>query len=835
MRLLAALVLLLVVGPLRAQVSLSGVVSDQADGRPLARAAVSLIRGGKTVKFARTDEMGHFSLCLASIQAGDSLQATLMGYARKRQAAQAGQQNNISLTSQAFELREVVVNTTPITGRDTIVYDLTRFADDRDNSLKDVLRKLPGVDITQNGQIKYKGKAIDRFTVEGLDLSNGRYNLLTDNIRARDVKKAEVVEHDQPIKALQDKVTTDNVAMNVELKDSVRDRLTFNLRPYVLVGEPTHAGGSANIMQIGKRRQLAYNLQYDRSGEDLTNLSSRFTSDYNSLGTQSLPVWYSLPVLSAPIEEKRLRFNTSQYYSLNNVSKSKSGTENTLTASYTRAVERQHTANTSLYYIEGSTPTTLREDRLNTMVRDQFLLDYVRKLNTERAYGTLTLSLDASGADGLSQIESTGHSATTQRVRLPEVNASAELYRLYTLGSGTLNWKSLVDYHFSRNDLFLESTASDPFRSKLNNRLWHTAHELSYSRTRHFLRRQYALGINAAGLNVSHNNFVGSLYFMPNWVYERGRLRLTYSQVWKLSRYAHQQQTMLITSPTLYANYRAGNRTEWSGYINGGTTADGWKVFAFDTYQSNYRTHYVSASFIPRTRYLGGQVNYSYKRPLRELFMHASLSASRSWRNAVTDMRIEDGNYYYTYLKRNTRSEHVSADASVSKGFYRQHLKATLSASASYTGGEQYVGGELLNYRYRALSLDPQLFFYPSWLQLSYKGSFSFGRSSTSGSSLETLFCHTQRLSLTATVRKVDLSLSAIYYHNQLDATSSVNTLLADARLTWRLKTVRLNAELRNIFNKTAYAETTYSGIGCFTNTYQLRPRELMLSAQFAF
>lgn len=51
----------------------------------------------------------------------------------------------------------------------------------------------------------------------------------------------------------------------------------------------------------------------------------------------------------------------------------------------------------------------------------------------------------------------------------------------------------------------------------------------------------------------------------------------------------------------------------------------------------------------------------------------------------------------------------------------------------------------------------------------------------------------------------------------------------------WRIKKLRLSAELRNIFNKKSYAETTYSGVSTLTNSYELRPRELMLTAQYAF
>ena len=110
------------------------------------------------------------------------------------------------------------------------------------------MKKLPGVDIEKNGRINYNGKPINRFTVEGLDLTGGKYNQLEENIKAKDVKKAEVIEHDQPIKALQNKTFTDNVAMNIALKDSARDKLMPTLKPYMLVGHPSHVGGSIKEM-----------------------------------------------------------------------------------------------------------------------------------------------------------------------------------------------------------------------------------------------------------------------------------------------------------------------------------------------------------------------------------------------------------------------------------------------------------------------------------------------------------------------------------------------------------------------------------------------------------
>ena len=90
----------------------------------------------------------------------------------------------------------------------------------------------------------------------------------------------------------------------------------------------------------------------------------------------------------------------------------------------------------------------------------------------------------------------------------------------------------------------------------------------------------------------------------------------------------------------------------------------------------------------------------------------------------------------------------------------------------------------------------------------------------------------TQRLAYTQTVGKVDISIAAVHYRNELQSAGVINTLLADAGVVWRLKKVRLSADVRNLFNKRRYTVTNYSGVMSSTNYYELRPREVILTAQ---
>ena len=82
--------------------------------------------------------------------------------------------------------------------------------------------------------------------------------------------------------------------MNIALKASARDTLLPTIQPYLLVGSPTHVGGSINIMQIGKKKQMMYDAEYDRTGKNLGYALTQLASYSNRLAPASLPSWVSV-------------------------------------------------------------------------------------------------------------------------------------------------------------------------------------------------------------------------------------------------------------------------------------------------------------------------------------------------------------------------------------------------------------------------------------------------------------------------------------------------------------------------------------------------------------
>lgn len=815
-----------------AQGGISGTVVDSLSGKGLASASVVLLRGGKTLKFSRTDSEGRFSLD-ATPQQGDELQATMLGYGKHRQQVSSNG-NIIRLSQHVFQLKEVKVQGPSVRQlHDTITYDLTKFTTERDNNLKDVLKKLPGVDVESNGQIKYNGKSISRFTVEGLDLSKGQYNKLTENIRAKDVKKAEVVEHDQPIKALRNRVFTDNVGMNIVLKDSARDNLAVTLRPYLLIGKPTHAGGDAVGMQIDKKRQMEYTAQYDRTGRDLSNQFSIFYDFFRFATSATLPRWFNMPALSAPIDEERLRFNTSQAYSVDYLNKGNNDSENSFSASYNRNVIRQHTQNISQYFLNGQSATETTEDQSMILRQDAMSLDYNHRINAEKHFGNIVIKTSAKQDKGLSTMSE----ATSQEVKTPEVDITAALAQTYTLSHGTLQWQSTVDFHHSRNDLNVssDSTIVPSVALSLTNNDWHTAHTLSWNRDLNRWHQDYNIAIEAENLNVAdESNGLFKISTSPEWYFKNDDWRIYFLPGLTLQRLTHQQTTMLLPKAGILINRDYGNRADWRVNVMYSESAASWSTLAISHRQTDYRTWTDAPDFVPRLRMFASSFAYNYKRAIYQFFSNLRLNYSRNWNQAALDMRILDGNYHYSWARHATHSDDISATASASKGWHALHLKTELTVTANCASGEQYSTGRSVGFRFVSWGFQPVIVFSPSWAQIDYQGNFAFNRSKTGQEWMHTLANWTQRLSLTATISHIDLTLSGVLYHNEIQNSPSTNTLLADAKVVWRLGRIRLTAQLRNMFNKQTYAETTYSGIGIFTNRYWLRPRELMVSMQFS-
>lgn len=100
-------------------------------------------------------------------------------------------------------LKEVAVKADRIREQgDTITYNVGTFAQAQDRSIGDVLKRMPGIDVSNSGKIQYQGEDINKFYIEGSDLLGGKYGIATNGINHDDVGAVEVMENHQPMQVL---------------------------------------------------------------------------------------------------------------------------------------------------------------------------------------------------------------------------------------------------------------------------------------------------------------------------------------------------------------------------------------------------------------------------------------------------------------------------------------------------------------------------------------------------------------------------------------------------------------------------------------------------------
>ncbi len=849
MRMMLTLLYLACAFAARAQVAVQGTVRDSVTHERLELASVTVMRHGKPLTFTKTDGQGRFRLSMKSIEKGDVLSVTYLGYRKCTVALGTGEKDLlVEMSPSEFALKEILVRGGPVTGKaDTVTYDLSRFADQRDNSLKDILKKLPGVAIDKSGGISVNGKAITRFTVEGLDLTGGRYGKLNETLKAKDVKSAEVIKHDQPVKALQGKVFSDDVAMNIKLKDGAKDKFMFTLSPAALLHLPlkeTTAGGKADALQIGKKRQQMYDVEYDRTGSDLSMSHHQLSS--SSLSSQrsgiTAPQWFNLPSLDAPIDDHRLRFNNSHDWNFRHVRKNEKGEETRLYAGYLHTTENQTTSRSAHYYIDGRQPVTTTEDQSLHLSKDRLRMDYNRNLNEEKKYGNHYILAEASQADGRAMLNGSATGSTapgeegdaknsrlSQRVKSSEIHLQHTFSRMFVYDRHLLSLHSNAEFFHSPSRLEVDGS-----EYKLTSTLWHTKNDLEWVGNRSFTSTSLKAGVEAEHLNVNGGNTHFSLCAVPYHEIRKGAATWRFRMPVAWERYADHARSFLNVSPSMRLNVKKGNRAEWYLYALMSQNSGSLSSFALDNYRCDYRTTVLNNGVIPRTTLFAAGIDYNYKRPVMEWFWVLGAHYSRSRFNTMQDFQIKDGEYRYRTVERNHANDVFNARCEMSKGWYSLRLKTRLALGYQGVKGQQLSGNRPIGFRSHSVSTSPEIVFSPSWCDVTYSSSFSVSRLNTDDVDLQTLWNWRQSLSLTMTFGKMDCSLSAVHYHNELQSAPPLNTLLADASVVWRMKKLRLSAELRNLFNHRNYIVTSYSGVGSHTGHYHLRPREIFLKAQFS-
>ena len=206
------------------QIKFDGVVKDSI-GSPLELANIIVLDQETNTldSYSITDERGYYSFELEK-NTNYKFQVSYIGMNSFEEIISIKESNiTRDFLLQADNALDEVELTyeMPVTIKgDTIVYNADSFKNGSERKLEDVLEKLPGVEINEDGQVEIEGKVVNKLMVNGKDFFDGDTKIATKNIPSNAVDKIQVLRNYSEVGQLSSVTNNkDNFALNIKLKE----------------------------------------------------------------------------------------------------------------------------------------------------------------------------------------------------------------------------------------------------------------------------------------------------------------------------------------------------------------------------------------------------------------------------------------------------------------------------------------------------------------------------------------------------------------------------------------------------------------------------------------
>lgn len=288
------------------------------DGLPVVFATVVLkdSSGVRSLAYALTDRAGRYLLRMADSLPG--ICRIVVEHVQMRRVESFlhldGRSVEVEGPSVRMEpahrtLDEIVVKAAPlpvVQKGDTIVYRAAAFADAETRKVEDLLRRMPGFQVSPDGRIHFNGREVDRILIDGDDLTERNYRLLSKSLQATLVDRVEVLPGYHPDRLLGQVERSDRIGINLRTAQRFRNRPTWDLAPGIgTSGRSRSDGQFAWLTERGKTLVfLDHNRTAGKSGVGLqTSLDDESSQGLDGMGLPSMPIQtgrVSIPSMGSP-------------------------------------------------------------------------------------------------------------------------------------------------------------------------------------------------------------------------------------------------------------------------------------------------------------------------------------------------------------------------------------------------------------------------------------------------------------------------------------------------------------------------------------------------------
>ena len=836
--------------PLSAQ-EVSGRVTDAKSGEALVGAIVRSLNGeGETVGYVMTGKDGRFA-----IQAGKDVSAikiALLGYKEKTLTPPFEKSLMISLESEDLRIKESVVQARKVQmAGDTTTYNVKALTTRDDLVLGDVLKRIPGIEVTSSGHLKVDGRDLGKFYVNGKDVLEGNYNLATRKLSVDAVKKVEVMRNHQYIKMLRGMQESDQAAVNIVLDEKAKGRVNAigafgggyqAGRPYVPNSE------SATAFYLGDGLSSVLDAGFDASGKPSRGITYyRLPLSDNRYSIQSE---LNMASAKAPLSDSRSLFNRSFDSRTVNTLTPSEDVKLGATFSYSWDERNSSDSRISVYHFEDRPDKTITriEDRIERNAKMTGKINYSD--NSPKHY--ISDALFADMGKGLGNAAVSGDYNLGQRGERKSWDINNNLGALFKTGSGrALGVKSYTQLSgfaegldiltgpqtqdISSSAIFEDLSLSDisrmrgDFSFSLQPVLKWTLFERSSS-----LKGMTEDEIPGRKEDKSRASYMtGGL----DWsvFYRKGRFSASVRGNLHYDRasYGSYKTGRFLSDESVGLKYETGRVMASAG---GGVSTSrpdiqdlGSVLILYD--YDGLRRGQKSLSFLPE-RYVQGEL--VLREPVSGWYLRTNSRFNKT--ESLLGGRDVLENYILSYNTDETVGHGTwVSSAEITKGLYSINGKISARVVYNRSSSTLMQNGVSTGYMSKLLSPSVELSTSPlNFWNITGSAAMSFFLTEAGGGHVG------KTMSATASVtnsfylsERISAGVVTDIFHN---STVGKTTVFPDAFITWKgPKKLRLRLQASNLLNMREYSYVSISPLMETTYSYSIRPLSVKISADWTF
>ncbi len=836
-----------------AQITVSGIVTDGVS--PLEGVIIKASSENHTLAYTMTDGAGKYRIQVPLTDKPIRLSAEHLGYEKQTKSIENRTQTcNFILHEKTQVLKEVIVKASPITQRgDTLSYNVASFATASDYTLKDVLKKLPGIEVAKNGHIQYLGKDISQFYIEDVDLLGGKYNIATNNIPADYVSTVQVYNHHQPVKMNKD-IFSDDVALNIKLSKKAKLKPVGTIEGLLgLSKEKTlYQFGGAGMLFTKKFQTIAtVKVGNESSFAEREGLDHLASTQTHSLSEDILG---SISASTPPLAADRYSYPRDQHYSLNSSLKLSDNKTLKMNAGYAYSHGHHSYGDVKAYYA-GDTTIVIEQtkDYFATKKVPSFTLEY--KNNSAKAYIVNSFSSNASFKTAeLPTIRNA--LMTQQRQTLDAYNLSNELTANWRRGHWSINTSNVMQLSVSPNaqlDIKYNNQVVSQWMKSLN---FSVAERISgtyiKNRARIYLplALQYKRQNMRTSLEEDNQTAIGNssafdnyrLSFSPQYEYTAPSLNIRAALATHADYISHHDHNnnqdishfTLSFCPEADISYKLTPRATITTKASYKRSLGDIRDFLLYPIRTDILTERLSMGELSDKKVLTAKVRFDYKFPISQWFFNMDCTYRNTKSNSITSQVVTDNLIAYVDVPRLHSADKFTSSVSAVKRFQSIGTKLSLSLQYSWSRQQVMQNASLIGTTSESLAIIPSVISKPfGFLEFSYEGQMRKA-SSKYLATRRSLWQQDHSLKFILSPWKTFLvHVGSDIAKRDISDDVSKTIVLFDCGLSYRQKAFKYSLNLNNIFNQRQYTYTEYSTVNTYTYQYNLRGREFLLAISY--